>query len=560
MRIDQALTPAVKGTGEGVQAAKQAELNQGEQVEAKVLFSRDGAVHLKTGDGSLIKARIEGNIVLEEGARVLLTVLENNGGSIVLSVGREAGYPADPNISGEISVPAADGQAALLAARLEYLRLPVTERNIYMMQEIIDLSPGISLDKAAFIAANLDAEITPALIDAFEALTEGKVKSADMLADISKAVLSEGSARVVPEEMSIPGTGNLTKPEGNPETAGAAVLPGEAPGDAEVQDVAAKATGKPAAQTEPAVVGAGAGDYAEADVSIKGAGTGEVVPLRGNAALHASGEQAAVTGAEAPESTVFSPADRDSILSMLTKMPAFANLPEKNVNGTLDIIINTLRDIGNINIEENPDYQEKMAEFVDNLFAKLDEGGKDRSGQLKKAREELEIRLSLFKDAVEGSGLASKTALAGQTQRLIDHVRLTNSIDQFVYAQIPVILNNEQRTAELYVFKQNKGQKKIDPENVNILLALDMTFMGHIESFIGVRGKDVSLNVTVDSPAAGEFIGQNTAGLHRLLSESGFKLAGLKVRQGGERTTADKALLSLFEYEKRLKRGFDLSI
>ena len=83
----------------------------------------------------------------------------------------------------------------------------------------------------------------------------------------------------------------------------------------------------------------------------------------------------------------------------------------------------------------------------------------------------------LFKRRAAGMELRGKTELIEQTQKLLNHIKAFNAIDQYIYSQIPILLNGEYRTAELYFFRKRKGGRKIDPENVKILLALDLKIL-----------------------------------------------------------------------------------
>ena len=187
---------------------------------------------------------------------------------------------------------------------------------------------------------------------------------------------------------------------------------------------------------------------------------------------------------------------------------------------------------------------EKLDSLIDKLFTRIDRGDPDAGARLRTAREELFTRLALIEEAISRAAPSARAEMLEQTHRLMEHVRLLNSIDQFAYMQLPVQLENQRKAAELYLFKR-KGGRKPDPENVNILLALDLENMGRWESFINIRKKDVSIQMEVRGAAEKEFFRANTVKLHDLLDEAGFRLVSAGITATEEETTPLTALSSL---------------
>jgi len=187
---------------------------------------------------------------------------------------------------------------------------------------------------------------------------------------------------------------------------------------------------------------------------------------------------------------------------------------------------------------------EKLETLIDKLFTRIDRGDPDAGARLRESREELFARLALIEEAISRASPPARAQMLEQTHRLMEHVRLLNSIDQFVYMQLPVQLAEQRKAAELYLFKR-KGGRKPDPENVNILLAIDLENMGRWESFINIRKKDVSIQMEVRGAAEKEHFNANTVMLHDLLAEAGFKLVSANITFSEEETTPLTALSSL---------------
>ena len=187
---------------------------------------------------------------------------------------------------------------------------------------------------------------------------------------------------------------------------------------------------------------------------------------------------------------------------------------------------------------------EKIETLLDKLFTRIGKGDENEGARLKTAREELFARLALIEEAISRASPPARAHMLEQTHKIMEHVRLLNNIDQFVYMQLPVQLGQERKSAELYLFKK-KGGRKPDPDNVNILLALDLEHMGHWESLMNIRNKDVSMHMEVQGAAEKEHFSENTVLLHDMLAEAGFKLVSTDISYSEDETTPLTALTTL---------------
>ena len=189
----------------------------------------------------------------------------------------------------------------------------------------------------------------------------------------------------------------------------------------------------------------------------------------------------------------------------------------------------------------------KLEALLNKLFTEVDGSDNELGAKLKGAREELFARLSLIEESMTRAAPSARADMVDQVQRLMEHVRVLNSIETFAYMQLPVKFGEERKTADLYIFKK-KGGKKPDPENVNILLALDLEHMGHWESLINIKKQDVSLQMEVAGAKEKEHFSENTVLLHEMLAQAGFKLVNTDITYNEEETTPLTALSSLGRY------------
>jgi hypothetical protein len=210
-------------------------------------------------------------------------------------------------------------------------------------------------------------------------------------------------------------------------------------------------------------------------------------------------------------------------------------------------------------LADEQDLFESISRFARELFLDTGADPDKTAAALKSVREELYVKLAYFKDAVESSSAAGKGMVLKETEKLMEHVKLLNSLDQFAYVQIPIKEHGGRGNAELYIYKNNKGgSRRIDPENAKILLALDLEHMGHIESFIEIRGREVNLRCEVATQEMISTFRQNTTKLHKMLDAIGYKFTNFSAGIKQSVTSVENSLLALLDYERQKSVGVEL--
>ena len=97
------------------------------------------------------------------------------------------------------------------------------------------------------------------------------------------------------------------------------------------------------------------------------------------------------------------------------------------------------------------------------------------------------------------------------------------------YLQLPLIINGDTSTAKLYVFKEGKRNKQINPGDATIVIVLDLTNLGHLESMIRVKGKSVNLTFRVENKNIGAILKRNGDSLKKSLNEKGYSLNPVRI-------------------------------
>ena len=559
-------------------------LREGDVIRAEALSNDNGTVTLKTEDGQVFKARLDSDVALAAGDRVVLEVSGRQDGVVFLSVAEEAPPPASADGQSEIK-NIVDKTLLEFAGKLLELGLPVREETALAMRELLAQNPGMTLDEAAFLASNRlhrDAGLMRAALE----ILSGEGKTDRMLEKL--LVLLRGPVQA--DQTDQPGTRTVqTVNTQNTVTAGNTPLgvPGQtAPLAAWISLLADSAGGLKAAHQ--ATVPTDAATIPQNDAVLQSIITrnGEEKTQNGvfqgkpagpqtvsesqNTILRAeTPAQSAVLEpreASAAQGTRFHSADAGKAESggriaaaaaqILSEIAEFKNTPLPALERFSAALLRAAHGVA----ETSGGAPEKLAAFLEDMFTKIEKNDGGAAGRLQAAREELSLRLLLAEEEISRAALPGKAEMLGQTQKLMEHVRALNSIEQFAYMQLPVKLAGENKTAELYIYIKKGGGRKIDPENVNILLAVDLEHMGRLESFINIRGKDVSVKLEVPGEEQKAFVGENTVMLHELLSEAGFKLVSTSVACSEEETAPPSALSALKRHTAGRPGGIDFTV
>ena len=523
--------------GRGQPAGLPAGLQQGDSFEAQVVRSEGGTVTLRLPDGQVFEARLEGDAALTPGRTVSLTVSDLAEGTVTLTTRT----PGDTvSLSGPAMLPprqAPAGEAAALRPFAEALArqgVPVTAETVAAVRDILTQYPELALPKAAFLAGNglrAGQELLPAAVQALE----GAPPVGAQLSALGIAL--EGT---LPAAVGQPTAEGITLPAGQSAPAleggtAAPVLAAPPSWAALVEGVLGRApVAAPLAEgTQPASQAGGLGLPPQEPA----------IPVAAEAAPIAR-------AATAPPAEGLAATDNPvaRVLEQLAQ-PAASSQKLEAFGRTLEA---AARELEGILALPEAEQSAGLEQFVKQMFTRIDRDARDTPQLLQRARDELFARLTLMDEALRQSGGPQREAVAQQTRQLMDHLRALGRIEQFTYVQLPIEQNGRQQTAELYICRnKERGKKRIDPENVRILLALDLEHMGHVQAFVTIRGKDVSMRLDVGSQAGADYFRSQTVALHGMLSESGYRLLENRVQVQDEPIALESALETLTGYEEK---------
>ena len=157
---------------------------------------------------------------------------------------------------------------------------------------------------------------------------------------------------------------------------------------------------------------------------------------------------------------------------------------------------------------------------------------------LKKAVQDLPGQLKELKVLIEHADNIVKETVAAKFDQIEKQMSIMNEVRRFDCYQIPLQNSQHQLSAaELYVYRYRNGKKKVDPENILILLGLDTQYMGRVETLIKTNGKSLSIEFNLEDMRLSDEIQADTAHLEQTVNEAGYHLAGVSVKPLTSRTT-----------------------
>ncbi|MCR4434383.1 MAG: flagellar hook-length control protein FliK [Clostridiales bacterium] len=177
------------------------------------------------------------------------------------------------------------------------------------------------------------------------------------------------------------------------------------------------------------------------------------------------------------------------------------------------------------------EYKQALKKVFDKVFLKVDEENFDKSIHIKNSYRQTLERLEIIKDSIRTSSLSNREDLLNKIDELHSSIKFMNGINNHaVYIQLPLNIQGNHTTGELYVLKRDSTKKKIDPGNVTIFLSLNTHNLGRIDSLLHINKKNISINLRVEDKSIFDLLKSNYKVLYDGLEKIGYKLVDLKYK------------------------------
>ena len=194
-----------------------------------------------------------------------------------------------------------------------------------------------------------------------------------------------------------------------------------------------------------------------------------------------------------------------------------------------------------INIMEDFDAAEpKNRELVEkalDIFVRMDNAD-ELAMHLKKAVKEMPEKLKELKLLAQDADIKVREAVTQSLDRADKQLSLMSEVKRFDCYQIPLQTGSQQQdTAELFVYRYRGGKKSVDPDNIMILVGLDMQHMGRVETLIKTSGKSLGIEFNVEDMRLADDMRLDAAVLKDAVQQAGYSLLGITVKELTSRTT-----------------------
>lgn len=127
--------------------------------------------------------------------------------------------------------------------------------------------------------------------------------------------------------------------------------------------------------------------------------------------------------------------------------------------------------------------KEILSRLFDKALIKVDNGVAEKF-DIREKNETLKTIMDFSQKVLNNSDENARAANMPAYKEIDNAFRFFNQITTYdSVLQLPIMINKERTTGELYVMKRKKGRRKIDTENFTLFLSLSTNSLGIVESF-----------------------------------------------------------------------------
>jgi len=204
----------------------------------------------------------------------------------------------------------------------------------------------------------------------------------------------------------------------------------------------------------------------------------------------------------------------------------------KAINKALENIHKKIGNHGNDN--KGPELYKDIKEILDKLFDKASikvKNGVAEDIDIKEKNKALKEIMDFSQNVLNNLDENAKTSIMPAYKEIGDALKFFSQIITYdSILQLPIKINKEETTGELYIMKRKKGGKKIDTENFTLFLSLATKTLGIVETFLNSSQKCITISFRVENENLVKLVKDNYRVLYDGLLEKGFRLVDMKCR------------------------------
>lgn len=520
-------------------------MTPGETLQGEIVSVKGNEAEIRIGENSVITARLGGDMDIGVGQKIYFEVQNGGSGQIALRA-------LFTNLTGE----------GLAGTALEAANLPVNSTSVALVEQL--MQQGMSIDKNALQGLYRDAvqfpeaspaelvmmhkmglEATPSNVQQFQALCNYEERLATTLQDIMDALPGEISSLaakgdgeqamalsrdviqfIAEYEMAQSGKNTTVS-----QTAEGVVAP-EQPSLQEMPDGQDKTV-----VTENGLPVTTEGADGEGAVR-------QVIQENDRILMELVGKNGEVTenSGQNTFTGILTGEELARFTSLLEGQKGFESILAGIKDGSLEV--GEFFKLLGQQLSDNQIGQDAVMKlFEDKGFSKL--VGKELQqawllspGEVEKGENisdfytRLNRQVQTIADSMAKS-FAASDALSQNISQFKENVDFLNQLNQLVpYVQLPLKMNGQSATGDLYVFADKKSLAE-KTENITASLHLDMQYLGHVDVFVTLNNSKVSTEFKVQDEATLDFLMNHIDILNERLQKRGYDMkAEIKIAPG----------------------------
>ncbi|MBQ8596696.1 MAG: flagellar hook-length control protein FliK [Lachnospiraceae bacterium] len=480
----------------------------GQAVTGEVMYVNGSDILLSLGKNQLLQASLEGNMTATEGQLLTFQIKNSAGSKVVLSPLFE-NIGQNPNITRALEaagIPETESSAAMVKAMMEE-GMPIDKQSLYQMNRIVNANPQADIQTLVQMH-RLQIPITEETIFQFQAYKNYEHQISNSLTDIADA-FSQTFQQL---------TGSSSPAEG-------LQFYGQ------VLDLLTGETMEAAQNAQP---------------------EGEQAAVLGNGGDAAGGLITGREGLLAGEGGILSGAELEDLVSQMKQ----AGMPEELTQAVADNKLSGqafLKEVSQFLQKEGLPFPEQALELLDGKEFKNilknemnrqwlllpEEVGQEQS--VDKLYERLNNQMNRLSQVVSQAA-GPESALAQTVTNVNHNIDFMNQLNQmFTYVQIPLKLQGQEASGELFVYTNKKSLAKADG-TVSALLHLDMEHLGSVDVHVSLTGQKVATKFYLADDSALDLIADNIDLLNKRLENRGYSMTAEFVQREEQTNVMEEML------------------
>ncbi len=185
---------------------------------------------------------------------------------------------------------------------------------------------------------------------------------------------------------------------------------------------------------------------------------------------------------------------------------------------------------------------------LQNLFVKIDQSSDEINPV--KLYKNMDDALQALKTSIQQLPVSMQQTAMNIVGNLESNINFINQLNNYSsYVQIPLSIFNQNTTGELYMLKRGSKAKKLDASNMTVLISLDSSNIGRIDTLLSVDKKNISTNFRLENSEVFDILKENHKMLYTSLLEKRFRLVDFTYRLLEEP-------LNIVNFEEEAKKEF----